>query len=138
MKCADGRITKPDSRKKREKSGTRNSDHAKTLVRWLVPVVFGFPALVFAVPPLVIGIPAFLAFGVQIAASTVRLRTVIAVVMDRAVKICLCFFDRVLAVRTVIGVGLGRGGHKPHKRCCNKGCHSAFYKSASYKSSVQD
>jgi hypothetical protein len=128
-------LKSPTLAKKRKKSGTRNPDYARTLVRGLVPVVFGFPALVFAVPPLVIGIPAFLAFGVQIAASTVRLRTMVAVVMDRPVKVCLCFFDRVLATGTIIGTGLRRSSYKPHKRRCNESCYSASYEFSFFKSS---
>jgi|SRR5580700_2186239 hypothetical protein len=99
------------------------------LVRIRIPSVLGFPAMFLAVPPLMILVPAFLAFSIQIATSIVGLRTVIAVVMDCSVKVGLCLFNRMLAMRTVIGVGLGRGGHKPHKSCRDKGCYCGFCKS---------
>jgi sorbitol-specific phosphotransferase system component IIBC len=77
----------------------------------------------FAVPPLVILIPAFLAFSVQLAAAVIGLGAVIAMVTDRTVEVGLSLFNRVLAMRTVVGVSLRRRGHKPHKGCCHKGCY---------------
>ncbi len=92
----------------------------------VVPVLFGFPAMFFPVPPLVILIPASLPFGIQIAPGVFGFSAVFAVVVDCLVQSRLRFFDCVLAMGTVIGVGLGRGGDKPHKRCGDKGCYSGF------------
>jgi hypothetical protein len=82
--------------------------------------------MVFAVPPLVILIPALLAFSVQIAPAVIGLGAVVAVVMDRTVEVGLGLFNRVLAMRAVVGMRLGRGGHKPHKGCCHKRGYCGF------------
>jgi hypothetical protein len=80
-----------------------------------LPTVLGFPAMVFPVPPLVVLIPAMLAFGVQIAAAVFGFAAVIALVMDRFVQSDFGFFDRVLALRSVLGVRQRCRCYEPHK-----------------------
>ena len=75
----------------------------------LIPVVLCLPAMIFPVPPLVVFVPAPLALGVQIASPVVSLMTVLAMVANCFVQICLGFFDGVLAFRSVIGLAARRG-----------------------------
>ncbi|HKN15624.1 MAG TPA: hypothetical protein VJX47_01685 [Candidatus Sulfotelmatobacter sp.] len=75
----------------------------------VIPVLFGLPTMLFSIPPLVVLIPATLAFGIQIPASALGLRAVIAMVMDGSVEVGLRFFNGMLTVRPVIGVS---------SRCC--------------------
>jgi len=68
------------------------------IVVLFVPVAFGFPAMISAIPPTVILIPTTLAFGVQIAASFLGLVAVLTPLMDRFVQSCLSSFDGMLAL----------------------------------------
>ena len=84
-------------------------ENAWTQVLRPVPVLFGLPAVFSSVPPLMVFVPATLAFGIQIPASALGLRAVIAMVMDGSVEVGLRFFNGMLTVRPVIGVS---------SRCC--------------------
>jgi len=75
----------------------------------VVPVLLGFPAMFVAVPPLVILVPTTLPFGVQIAPAIFGFAAVPAVVMDCFIQSRFRFFDRMLAMRSVIGM---------RARCC--------------------
>ena len=67
--------------------------------------------MIFPVPPLVVFIPAPLTFGIQVASPVVGLMTVLAMVMNCFVQVCLGFFDGVLAFVSVIGLA-ARCAHK--------------------------
>jgi hypothetical protein len=74
----------------------------------------------FAVPPTVILVPTVLAFVVQIAAAAIGLGAVIAMVVNRFIEVCFCFFNSVLALGVVIGAGLGRRcNEQPQRSCCH-------------------
>jgi hypothetical protein len=82
------------------------------LVMLVVPVLFGLPAMFFAIPPLVVLFIATLAFSIQIAAPILGLAAVFAIIMDCFVESCLCLFDGMLAMRPIIGTGLGCRGYE--------------------------
>lgn len=63
-------------------------------------------------------IPTVLAFGVQIPATALGLRAVIAMVVDRFVEVRLRFFNGMLAVRPVLGVSPRCGCYEEQKRAC--------------------
>jgi hypothetical protein len=54
-----------------------------------------------------------LVLGVQITATIFGFAAVLAIGMDGLVESCLRLFDRMLAMRSVIGVG-PRGRHEKH------------------------
>lgn len=72
-----------------------------------------------AVPPLVILIPTTLPLGVQITPPVFGVAAVLALVMDRFIQSCLRFFDRMLAMRSVIGVRARRCRYEQQKRPCH-------------------
>ena len=100
------------------------------MTRPRVPVVLSFPAMIFAVPPTVILVPTMLAFGVQIAAATIGLGAVLAMVMNCLVEVCFCLFDSMLALRVVIGAGGRRRGYEQEERPHRYRCHCCFSKSS--------
>src|SRR5580700_4748942 len=110
------------------------------MTRSRLPVVLSFPAMIFAVPPTVILVPTMLAFGVQIAAATIGLRAVLAMVMNCLVEVCFCFFDSMLALRMVIGAGGRRRGYeqeeRPHRYrcpcCISKSSNQSLFSSLSF------
>ena len=79
----------------------------------IVPVLLGFPTMFFSIPPLVMLFPTPLALGVQITATIFGFAAVLALGMDGLVESCLRLFDRMLAMRSVIGVG-PRGRYEKH------------------------
>jgi hypothetical protein len=87
----------------------------RILVMIVIPSLLGFPAMFFSVPPLMVLLPAMLPLGIQIAAAVVSLRAVIAMIVDGSIQVCLRFFDGMLALRSIIGMGQWRRCHKPHK-----------------------
>jgi len=100
----------------------------RKVVRGLIgiPVVLSLPAMIFAVPPLVVGAPATFALGVQLAPPVVGLAAMFAVVVNSFVQPRLRFFNRVLAVGPVVGMG-SRRSYKYEKReryCCHQQCVS--------------
>jgi hypothetical protein len=66
---------------------------------------FGFPTMFFSIPPLMEPIPTVLAFSVEVVATGVGLRTVLAMIVNGAIEIGFGFFDGMLAFRSVIGMG---------------------------------
>jgi hypothetical protein len=83
----------------------------------------------FPIPPLVILIPTMLALGIQIVAPIVGLAAVIAMVANCSIQVRLRFFDGVLALRSVIGVGQWRRCYKPHEHRSHYCCHCGLSKS---------
>lgn len=79
----------------------------------MVPVVFGFPAVVFAVPPLMVLIPATLALGVEIVTAGIGLRTVLAMVLNGVVQSGFGLFYGMLAMGTVVGMRHQWRGNEP-------------------------
>jgi uncharacterized membrane protein len=63
-----------------------------------IPVLLGFPAMIFSVPPLMVLIPTVLAFGVQVAAAIIGIAAVLAFIVDGFVESGLSFFNRMLAL----------------------------------------
>jgi hypothetical protein len=78
----------------------------------VIPILFGLPAMFFAIPPLMVLFITTLALGVQFAAPILGFAAVFTVVMDCSVQSCLGLFDGVLAMRPIIGTGLGRRGYE--------------------------
>jgi hypothetical protein len=77
--------------------------------------MLGFPAMIFSVPPLVILSPATFPLGIQIPPPFVRFAAVFTPVMDRLIEAYLCFFNGMLALRSIFGVR-PRRGCKKHER----------------------
>ena len=113
-----------------QRDGSRGNFTFLRMTRPRVPVVFSFPAMIFAVPPTVILVPAMLAFGVQIAAATIGLGAVLAMVMNCLVEVCFCLFDCMLALRMVVGAGGRRRGYEQEERPHRYRCHCCFSKSS--------
>ena len=80
-----------------------------------VPVLLGFPTMLFPVPPLVVLSPAAFPFGVQIPTAVFGFAAVLAVMGDRIVQTRFRLFDSMFAVLPVIGSGL-RGVDNKQKR----------------------
>jgi hypothetical protein len=64
----------------------------------LIPIAIGMPAMLVFVPPSMIGVPAAFARFVQLVAPTFSLLTLIAVMLDRFVKLVIGPGDASLAV----------------------------------------
>jgi hypothetical protein len=79
------------------------------IVMVVVPILFGFPAVVSSIPPLVILIPAALPFCVQIPSPLLGFVAVLALFLDGSVEPRFCFFNCMLTLASVIG---------PRLRCC--------------------
>jgi hypothetical protein len=95
------------------------------IVVFLVPILLGFPAVVSSVPPLMILIPAALPFCIQITPSLLGVVAVLAVFLDRSIEPRFRFFDRVLTLASVIGMGLRCGYEKPECSGYYE-CHCCF------------
>lgn len=93
-----------------------------------VPVILCLPAMVSSIPPLMVLVPAALAFGVQVAAAIFRFPAVLAIVLNGMVESRFRFFDRVLAVRPIIGVN-NRNRDEPRQRDRHQRRYGGFSKS---------
>jgi hypothetical protein len=69
-----------------------------------IPVVLGFPAMLFSIPPLMVLIPATLPLGVQIAPAIFCFSAVVPMSTDSLVESRFGVFYCVLALGSVIGV----------------------------------
>jgi hypothetical protein len=69
----------------------------------MIPVLFGFPAMIFAVPPLMVLLITALAFGVEVTAAVFGLAAVLTVAMDGLVQIGFSLFDVMLATGAIVG-----------------------------------
>ena len=70
----------------------------------IFPVMLGFPPMVFAIPPLVIGAPASFSLGIQLPPPVFGLAAALAVIMNRLIQPRFRLFNRVLTVRSVVGM----------------------------------
>ena len=64
----------------------------------VIPILFGFPAVLFSIPPLMVLFPTTLAFRVQIATPVLGFAAVFAVIADGFVQSCLSLFDSMLTM----------------------------------------
>ncbi len=92
----------------------------------VIPVLFGLPAMFFAVPPLVVLFPATLPFGIEIAPAVFGLTAVLAIVLNGTVQSCFRFFDCMLAVGPVIGARLRCRCDEKQERPCYQSRHCCF------------
>jgi hypothetical protein len=79
--------------------------------------------MVVAIPPTVILVPTALAFGVQITPPVIGLVAVLAMIMNRPIKVCFCLFDGVLALGMVVGSRLRRRCHHQAQCSCRHCCY---------------
>lgn len=93
------------------------------VVTILVPILLGLPSVFSSIPPLMIFIPAMLPFRNQITPPLLGFVAVLAILLDRSVKSCLRFFDRVLAPTSVVVGSRLRGGCKKPKCSSHYECH---------------
>lgn len=84
----------------------------------LVPVVLGFPAMVFPIPPLVKLPPTLLSFGIQIASAIISLTAVRTFPLYSLIESSFGFFDSVLAIGAIVKGASLRGRYRNRKEKC--------------------
>ena len=82
------------------------------VVRILIPIVLGLPAMFSPVPPLMIPAPTALAFGIQIVPPLLGLVTALAVLLNGSIKTRFCFLYGMLAPASIV-IGM-------RPRCCRE------------------
>jgi hypothetical protein len=92
----------------------------------VIPVLLGLPAMLLAIPPLVVGFPAALAFGVQVAAAIFGFAAVFSIRVNGMIEPGFRLLDRVLTMRTIIGMSLWGRCHEEHKSAGDDCCYCCF------------